>query len=49
MEADEATVTLSLRAGDEANVIAQQCCSRFNGSLSQQQPLCVVSKSARLC
>ena len=43
MEADEATVTLSLRAGDEANVIAQQCCSRFNG------PLCVVSKSALLC
>ena len=37
----EGEATLTLRAGDEANVIlAQQCYSRLNGS--QQQPLCVV-------
>ena len=33
--------TITVRAGD---VLAQQCCSRFNGS--QQQPLCVISSSA---
>ena len=36
----EATITL--RAGD---VLAQQSCSRFNGS-QQQQPWCVVSNSS---
>ena len=34
-----------MRAGSEANVLAQlQCCSRFNGS-QQKQPWCVESNS----
>ena len=40
----EATITLSVRAGDKTNVIAQQCCSRFNGS-QQEQPRNVVLNS----
>ena len=41
--------TIIIGAGDKANVIlAQQCCSRFNGS-QQQQPWCVISNSALWC
>ena len=39
--------TLTLRAGDEANILAQQCCSRLNGS-QQQQPWCIVLSNSAL-